>query len=156
MKKGSKTCTFTKEGDCYYLTDDIKSEINTTYTFEITYNTAQELKNLAEIEPFIYGIRDGKNWEVHLPEHAPTGKMDMSFFGTYDDASDIAAGRYYVRNSIYPFAFYLEGSSAEYFFETILDVTHESRPIDNFYPTFIKWSVSKGSECADWYLNPKK
>ena len=156
MKKGSKTCTFTKEGDVYYLTDDIKSEINTTYTFEITYSTAQELKNLAEIEPFIYGVREGKHWEVHLPEHAPTDKMDMSFFGTYDDASDIAAGRYYVRNSIYPFAFYLEGSTAEDFFDTILELSNESKAIDTFYPDFIKWSRSKGAESKDWYLHPKK
>lgn len=156
MKKGSSNCTFKKEGDCYYLTDNIESEINTTYTFEITYTNAQELKNLVEIEPFIYGIRDGKNWEVHLPGHAPTSKMDMSFFGTYDDSSDLAAGRYYVRNSIYPFAFYLEGSSADDFLDTILKLLHEGKAIDNFYPDFLKWSRSKGEEAKDWYLHPNK
>jgi LruC domain-containing protein len=161
MKKGHKdgtsvVCTFTKDTEnCYYLTSDVKSEINYTYTFEITYSTAQPLENLATIEPFLYGEREGKYWEVHLPGKKPTSKMDTSFFHTYDDASDISAGRYYVRNSVYPFAFYLEGASAEDFMNTILARENESTPINVFYPDFIQWSTSKGEKCQDWYLNPK-
>lgn len=160
MKKGHKdgnaaACTFTKDAEnCYYLTSDVKAEINTTYTFEITYSTAQELKNISTIEPFLYGDREGKYWEVHLPGKKPTSKMDMSFFHTYDDVSDINAGRYYVRNSLFPFAFYLEGASAEDFMNTILASENESTPINVFYPDFIQWSTSKGEKCKDWYLRP--
>ena len=161
MKKGPKdsnptTCTFTKDSkeNVYYLTSDVKSEINTSYIFEITYSDAQALDKCATIEPFLYGIRDGKNWEVHLPYMKPTTNMDMSFFGTDNDYSDPSQGTYYVRPGYYPFAFQLEGATAEDFFDTILDTKHESRPIDDFYPTFIQWSVSKGKECTDWYLHP--
>jgi LruC domain-containing protein len=161
MKKGhkdgdAKVCTFVKDAteNIYYLTSDVKSEINTTYTFEITYGTAQELNKMSSIEPFLYGERDGKYWEVHLPGKKPTDKMDMSFFCTFDDASDIAAGRYYVRNSLFPFAFYLEGASAEDFFNTILAPQNESKAINIFYPDFIPWSTSKGENNKDWYLRP--
>ena len=163
MKKGPKdsnptTFNFTKDSkeDIYYLTSDVKSEINSSYIFEITYSTAQTVDKCATIEPFLYGIRDGKNWEVHLPYMKPTNNMDSSFFGTDNDYSNPSKGEYYVRPGYYPFAFHLEGASAEDFFDTILDQSHEGRPIDNFYPTFIQWSVSKGTKNADWYLNPKK
>ena len=163
MKKGPKdsnptTFNFTKDSkeDIYYLTSDVKSEINSSYIFEITYSTAQTVDKCATIEPFLYGIRDGKNWEVHLPHMKPTNNMDMSFFGTENDYSNLSKGEYYVRPGYYPFAFHLEGASAEDFFDTILVTANESRPIDEFYPTFIQWSVSKGAKNTDWYLNPKK
>ena len=161
MKKGPKdsnptTCTFTKDSkeNVYYLTSDVKSEINTSYIFEITYSTAQTLDKCATIEPFLYGIRDGKSWEVHLPYKKPTANMDTSFFGTENDYSVPSRGEYYVRPGYYPFAFELEGATAEDFFNTILDPANECHPIDDFYPSFIQWSVSKGKECTDWYLNP--
>ena len=163
MKKGHKdsnptTCTFTKDAteNVYYLTDDVKREINTTYIFEITYSSAQNLDKLATIEPFLYGTRDGKNWEVHLPYKAPTANMDMSFFGTENDTSDPSSGKYYVRYSIYPFAFYLAGASAENFQGTILAHENENQPISDFYPEFIPWAKSGGTMNEDWYLHPKQ
>ena len=163
MKKGPKdsdptSCTFTKDSkeNVYFLTSDVKSEINTSYIFEITYSSTQSMDQCATIEPFLYGIRDGKNWEVHLPYMKPTANMDMSFFGTENDYSDPSRDEYYIRPGYYPFAFQLEGATAENFLSTTLAPANESRPIDLFYPTFIQWSVSKGEKCADWYLNPKK
>lgn len=163
MKKAPKggnaqTCSFTKDAKegYYYLTDNVKSEINTSYIFEITYSTAQELNKTASIEPFLYGIRDGKNWEMHLPNMKPTGNMDTSFFGTENDASDPSKGKYFVRNSLYPFAFYLAGATAEDFLDTILATRNESKPIDLFYPEFLRWSTSNGTQNQDWYLHPKK
>ncbi len=59
---------FTKEGNVYYLTDDIKGEIGTTYIFELSYSSAQQSSNLASVQPFIYRAEaDGKLWEVHIP-----------------------------------------------------------------------------------------
>ena len=147
--------SYTKEGNCYYLTDDITNELGSTYIFEVTYSTAQEFSKLATVEPFLYRDENGKMWEVHLPYKAPTSKMDRSFFGTEDDASNPAAGKYFVRTGDYPFAFYMENARIEYFFDNILKRDNENTPIDTFFPEFIEWSTSKGKNFQDWYLHPK-
>ena len=158
MKKtvngNTTTANFTKDGDYYYLTDDITAELGATYIFEVTYNSTQELENLATVEPFIWRDEDGRRWEVHIPYEAPTPKMDRSYFGTGDDCS--TADHYYVRKGNYPFAFYLDGAKAEYFLDNILKRENESKPIDTFFPGFIEWSTSNGEKNADWYLNPTK
>ena len=161
-KTDAETITFSldpKENGLYYLTDDIRSDLNSTYIFELTYAKAQELSKLAEIEPFIYGIRENKDgehtrWEVHLPGYGPTEHMDMSYFRTHDDFSVYHPGGWYKSNSDYPFAFYLNSATAEDFFDTILNPANESVPISQFYPGFIPWSKSKGATNADWYLHP--
>jgi LruC domain-containing protein len=166
MAKGQtteQTVTFTKDDkeNYYYLTDNITAELNTTYIFELNYNTAIALSKTAEIEPFIWAdVYDEeedktKRWEVHLPGIAPTKKMDRSFFGTVDDRSNPSEGKWYVRSGLYPFGFYLAGASADMFEETILARPNEGKPISNFYPKFIDWATSKGEKNADWYLDPQ-
>jgi len=151
----AKTANFRKDGDVYYIIDDVKSELGATYIFEVTYNKAWANESLAEFEPFVYREQeDGTQWEVHLPNHAPTSKMDFSLFHTDDDVSEPDQGTYYVRNSIYPFAFYLANAKAEYFMNTILQ-EGDNKPIDVFYPGFRRWSTTNGAENPDWYLNPK-
>ena len=150
--------TFTKDNqeNVYYLTSDITKELNTSYIFEITYSSAQAIDKLATIEPFIYrDEEDGRRWEVHLPGVAPTKKMDMSYFGTVDDASRPNIGRWYVRTGLYPFSFYMANASAEMFKTTILDRKNESVPISDFYPGFLPWVLSNGTQNEDWYLHPK-
>lgn len=157
--KAETVVTFTKDNleNVYFLTNDVTGELNSTYIFEITYSTAQSIEKLATIEPFIYrDEEDGKRWEVHLPGMAPTKKMNMSYFGTSDDTSRPSEGKWYVRNSLYPFAFYLANASAEMFKTTILDYKNESKPISNFYPEFIPWVTSNGTSNEDWYLHPNK
>lgn len=153
--------TYDTKEKVYYLTDNITRDLNSTYIFELTYSTAQEIRKISEIEPFIYGIRQDKEgnnqpWEVHLPGYGPTNNMYMGFFRTYDDFSVYHDGGWYKSNGEYPFAFYLDNASAEDFFDTILDPANESKAISEFYPGFIPWSKSKGATNADWYLHPKK
>lgn len=153
--KATTATTFVKEGDYYFLTDNISKQLGTTYVFKITYSTPQDVVNLATIEPFIYrDEEDGKRWEVHLPYTAPTSKMNMSYFGTGDDRSNTSSGAYYVREGYYPFAFYLANAKADNFINNILVRANESKPIDSFFPEFIGWSVSKGAKNEDWYLHP--
>ncbi len=145
--------------DIYALTEDVKSEINTTYILELTYSDAQPIKNLVEIEPFIYGIRENKDeeltqWEVHLPNKKPTSVMDLSYFCTHQDASNFSKGKFFVSSNEYPFAFYLANAKAENFFNTTLVRANESKSISSFYPKFLNWATSKGAEDADWYLYP--
>ncbi len=153
--KATTATTFVKDGNYYFLTDDITKQLGTTYILKLTYSNAQDVGKLASIEPFIYRDEEnGKRWEVHLPYYAPSNKMNMSYFGTGDDRSNISSGAYYVREGNYPFAFYLANAKAEYFIENILLRANESKPIDNFFPEFIEWSVSEGAKNADWYLHP--
>ena len=166
MKKIAKGSTeavnasFTKDGNnVYYLTDDITTEIGTTYILELTYGSAlSSSSQMASIQPFIYRSEGDKNWEVHIPMEAPTAKMNTSYFGTEDDCSDPSKGLYFVRevNCHYPFAFYLHGVNISVFEETILKRSNESKRIDELFPDFLKWSMSNGETNHNWYLKPLK
>lgn len=80
--------------------------------------------------------------EVHLVNHAPTEKADMSLFGTGDDLSS-TPNSYYVASGNYPFAINL--SKAEKF------STPENHPIDTSFEHFKAWVNSNGEEHKDWY-----
>ena len=147
--------TFEYDGEAYYLTTDVTSELGSTYIFEITYAQPQQLSSSAKIHPFIYrNNEDGTRWEVHIPNEAPTSKMTTSFFRTFNDCSDISNGKWYLSNDDYPFAFYLENGKIEYFQDTILKRENESKNINLFFPGFIDWSTSHGKRNANWYLFP--
>ena len=150
----AETATFRKDGNnVYYLTDDIKKEIGTTYILELTYGTAlSSSAQMASIKPFIYRSEGIQNWEVHIPMEAPTAKMNTSYFGKNDDCSDPSKGLYFVRQGNYPFGFYLKGADIRAFKETILKRENESIPIDEFFPGFLDWSTSGGATNQDWYI----
>ncbi len=145
--------SFKKDGHIYYLTDDIKKELGTTYIIELNYNSSISSSNkLATIQPFIYRSEGKQNWEVHIPMETPTVRMNTSYFGQDDDCSDMIHKQYFVRQGNYPFAFYLKGANIDVFKETILKRENESIPIDQFFPGFLEWSTSGGTTNQDWYL----
>ena len=145
--------SFKKDGNVYYLTDNITKEIGTTYILELTYGSAlSSLNKMASIQPFIYRSEGTQNWEVHIPMEAPTAKMNTSYFGKNDDCSDPTNGLYFVREGNYPFAFYLKGANIDVFKETILKRENESKPIDELFPRFLEWSTSGGTTNQDWYI----
>ena len=147
---------FTKDGDVYLLTDDIKKELGTTYILELTYEGGiQEDTKAGKVKPFIYRNEEGdKRWEVHIVKEAPTAKMNMSYFGTEDDKSDPSQKKYYVGAGDYPFAFKLAGVGIDAFKDNILKLENERKRIDEFFPKFIGWSTSNGTKNKDWYLHP--
>ena len=148
--------TFTKDNSIYYLTDDIKKEVGTTYILELTYGTAlSSSSQMASIQPFIYRSEGNQNWEVHIPMEAPTVKMNRNYFKKDDDCSDLIHQQYFVRQGNYPFAFYLKNADIEAFKETILKRENESIPINEFFPGFLDWSTSGGTTNQDWYLRNK-
>ena len=152
----AEEASFVKDRAVYYLTDDIKAEIGTTYILELTYNTALDSSSkMASIQPFIYRSEGTQNWEVHIPMEAPTTQMNTSYFGKDDDCSDQIHGLFFVRQGNYPFAFYLKNADINAFKETILKRENESIPIDQFFPGFLDWSISGGTYSADWYLKPE-
>ena len=151
----AEEASFVKDRAVYYLTDDIKAEIGTTYILELIYDTKIKSSQMASIQPFIYRSEGNQNWEVHIPLEAPTAKMNSSYFGKDDDCSDLVHGLYYVREGNYPFAFYLKNADIDAFKETILKRENESIPIDEFFPGFMDWSTSGGTKSTDWYLHPE-
>ena len=113
------------------------------------------MTKLAAVKPFIFrNEEDNKRWEVHIPFEAPTAKMNTAYFGTMDDRSVPEEGKYFVRDSDYPFAFCLAGVTIDNFKETILKRKNEKAPISQLYPEFLLWSTSKGEQNPDWYLHP--
>lgn len=148
--------SFTVDGKTYLLTEDINAELGTTYILEINYSRGfTKLANTAVIKPFIYRPEENnKRWEVHIPFEAPTNRMNTTYFGTEDDKSVPAEGKYFVRYSDFPFAFYLDGVDISSFQNTLLNREYERVMINKLYPTFLRWVRSNGTECADWYLHP--
>ncbi|MBQ7442754.1 MAG: LruC domain-containing protein [Bacteroidaceae bacterium] len=142
----------------YYLADWVEDDLGATYILELTYSSAQTADKVAEVaQPFLFRKLDnGKQLEVHIPFEKPTSRMDTSLFGTEADMSNPSTGEYYVRSGLYPFAFYLSGTKAEAFFDTILSAEGENQAINTFYPTFLTWSSSRGARNEDWYLKSNK
>jgi LruC domain-containing protein len=97
--------------------------------------------NLENFNPFLIvdGIR-GK--EVHLPYYAPTALADPVYFGTSDDNSDPATGRYYLTSGNLPWAINIAES---------FDYTIEKSEIISGYLHFGEWAESSGVIYADWY-----
>ena len=152
-----ETVTFENDGSIYYLTNDVKAELGTTYILELFYKDGVGKDDLASVDPFIFRKEaNDQEWEVHIPYEAPTAKMDFSYFGKGDDASKVSDNIFFVRSGNYPFAFYLAGVNIDAFKDTILLRANESKMIDKLYPDFLDWSLSKGTEKEQWYLSPAR
>lgn len=117
-----------------------------TYKVKNTFATPidHEVFGVPPYNPFIM-VHDGLGYsrtEVHLVNHAPTEKADMSLFKTGDDLSS-TPNSYYVASGNYPFAINLSG--AEKF------STPETHSIDTSFKHFMDWVNSGGKEHKDWY-----
>jgi LruC domain-containing protein len=97
----------------------------------------------APYNPFIVvgGIR-GK--EIHLPANAPTDLADKSKFGTGDDDSNLGAKKYYMSDTNLPWAI---NFSVQFAYPA------EKQDITKAFLIFNKWTTSKGSNNADWYMD---
>ncbi len=91
--------------------------------------------------PFLI-VNQDRGHEVHLVDNQPTDKADLSLFGTGDDNSSVAAGRYYKTSSNHPWAINI----AEKFNYMI-----EKQQILTGYLKFSTWAESGGSSYPDWY-----
>lgn len=91
--------------------------------------------------PFIF-VNGDRSREVHLSDKAPTSLANAEFFGTQDDNSNAATGRYYKNASNLPWA---------------IDIIHdfvylqEKVPIIYGYNRFADWAESGGQSYGDWY-----
>lgn len=97
----------------------------------------------APFNPFL--ISNGhRGFEVHLPSNTPTDLAEMTIFGTQDDTSVPAAGRYYLSQDNHPWAMS--------FYQGFAYPT-EGSPVWAAYPHFLDWAKSGGTQFTDWYSN---
>jgi len=82
--------------------------------------------------------------EIHLPDRVPTSLADPGLFGTGDDNSNPASGRYYKTNTNLPWAINLPQP---------FDYTWEQVQVISGYLFFGTWAESAGASYPDWYMN---
>lgn len=127
-----------EEGSPYVEPDTV--EVNLVFTPGV-YEIAD--LDLVHFNPFIFvnGVR-GK--EVHLPDYEPTSLADAAYFGTVDDDSNPATGRYYKTANNLPWAINIAQS---------YDYTIEKSEITSGYFYFGDWAESSGGLYPDWYMD---
>lgn len=116
-----------------------------TATIDVNFSTpvAASTLTVSAFNPFlISNLRRG--YEVHLPGFAPTDKAQTSLFGTGDDSSTPATGRYYLSKENWPWAI----NFSEPFSWPV-----ETVPINQAYLHFSDWASSSGANYVDWYTN---
>lgn len=117
------------------------SKINLVVTFTQPIPLAQF--GVAPFNPFIM-VNKTRGREVHLPNYSPTDLADTSYFGTFDDDTNITDGKYYKTEDNHPWAINIPTSYA---------IPEEKAAINNGYLKFIPWIQSDGIEFNDWYVN---
>lgn len=112
----------------------------------ITFNPGTTSVNdldIGNFNPFII-VNKNRSVEVHLADYPPTALADQSLFGTADDNSDAAQGRYYKTVNGLPWAINLYHH---------FDYPKEKQSIIKAYLKFAEWASSGGNAFPDWYLN---
>lgn len=93
--------------------------------------------------PFIF-VNQIRGREVHLPDMAPTSRVDLSYFQTINDASEPLLGRYYKTRENLPWAINIIGGFTQ--------VT-EKNEITRAYLQFASWARSGGVSSSNWYMD---
>ena len=117
-------------------------------TYTVTFNVASgpTLSVFGtDYNPFIYNMAGTSRREVHLPGKLPTALADQTIFGTANDNTNVAAGRYYVTKTGLPYAIDLPTITFNY--------PIEGTDITTAYLHFSDWAQSGGSLFTDWYSN---
>jgi LruC domain-containing protein len=99
--------------------------------------------DLIRFNPFLI-VNGERGKEIHLPDYKPTSLADVKLFGTGEDDTNPATGKYYKTKSNLPWAINI-ASSYQY--------TIESNQITSAYLRFANWAESSGTTYPDWYLN---
>lgn len=98
-----------------------------------------------DYNPFIVNYVGTSRREVHLPGKLPTSLADQTAFGTEDDNTNVAAGRYYLTKTGLPYAISLP--------TPVYNYPIEGTDITLAYLHFADWAQSNGVLYTDWYLN---
>ncbi len=107
----------------------------------INYTTPIRNNQMGSLNPFIF-INGDRGREVHLVDMVPTDLMDTSYFGTADDDSNPAIGRYYRNQTNLPWGVTML---------TEFKFPKEKIAINKGYTKFASWAISSGTDYNDWY-----
>ncbi len=99
--------------------------------------------NIAAFNPFLI-INLDRSREIHLPDYPPTSLVNPLLFGTMNDNSVPATGRYYRTHNNLPWAINIYES---------FDYTIERAEIISAHLRFASWAQSGGTLYHDWYQN---
>ena len=103
---------------------------------------SKTLLGAAPYNPFIY--RTYRYREIHLVDHPPTAKADPKLFGTGDDTSNPAQGRYYRTAANQPWALNVPEAWRH---------PAEWNDVANAYLDFATWASSSGATATNWYVS---
>lgn len=95
----------------------------------------------APFNPFIFFGND-KTREIHLAGKKPTDLADQDLFGTEDDDSGLATGKYYQDENNLPWAIHVMHE---------FRYPREKNRINSAYNKFNDWGRSNGLNYKDWY-----
>ena len=113
-----------------------------TVSFNVSSGPAIGTFGLSSYNPFTWNIT---GYEIHLPGHLPTNLADQSVFGSQDDNTNVAAGRYYVTKTGLPYAIDVPVNPYSY--------PVEDTDITRAYLHFSDWATSGATSFLDWYSN---
>ena len=99
--------------------------------------------DIEHFNPFII-VNHNRGREVHLPDYLPTSLAIPSYFGTFDDDTNLGIGKYYKTTNNLPWAINIYESFA---------YPVEKVEITNAYNHFVEWAESGGTLYPDWYMN---
>jgi LruC domain-containing protein len=117
--------------------------ITSSVLVTLTTPIAQANLDVSTFNPFL--ISNGRRgYEIHLPGYAPTDKADTKLFGTNDDTSVPALGKYYLSSANWPWAIN---------YTTPFVYPLEGINITTAYLHFADWAGSAGLSYTDWYSN---
>lgn len=104
-----------------------------------TYTLAE--LDIPNFNPFLI-VDLNRSIEIHLPDYLPTDKADQSLYGTINDDSNPATGKYYKTVNNLPWAIHITEP-----FEYPIEKTD----ITAVYLKFKEWAESGGQLYQDWY-----
>jgi len=137
----------------FYNTQSTEAERSVVkVTFHITLINAITFDvSKAPFNPFIFRTSSDQNaaklfrvHETHLIDHVPTALADTTLFGTQDDVSNSAEGKYYRTKTGLPWALEISGK-----------VSHVSEHTDftKAYQDMAVWAQSNGLSNKSWFNN---
>lgn len=119
-----------------YVTPDTLNIVIT-----LTTPTVLSAIGMPPYNPFMF-VNRVRSHEIHLVNHPPTDLANMSLFGTSQDDSDPASGRYYVTKNNLSWVIDVAGP---------FEYPSEKSEVTQTYLKFIPWGESSGSVYYDWY-----
>ncbi len=121
--------------------DDQPHVNNVKIVTRVVFTNPVSEQLINKYDPFMV-TEFNRSIEIHLPGQKPTSKVNMSLFGTQDDASNFDLGFTYKNSNGLPWALHVMQS---------IKYPKENSDFSNAYVNFRNWAESSGVTHTDWY-----